>query len=320
MSTSATTHGTAFPSADVGAQRRPSTHSPTRYVAINVASQVWAAGTANSRARAPRGRRNLPRPCRGSLSAEAGALGRAIPIPSRLRTAHRRRYARRVVMEERVGGAAGGGPPPAVDAAHVLRRLRRRRGPGRRGRERDRRPRGRRRRCATRRGRRSSRMVKRGLLRRVAVGRQAYFGLTAFGRRTILDGRERTQASDVVDRDWDGRWTLRRLLAAGRSAARAARAEVAAGLGRLRDAAGRPVGRAARGRRGRPAGGPRRAAARDAFRGEPVAPSETSRMVAQCYDLDGLAAGYDAFLARWQPFAAEGARDETRPAAARASC
>ena len=53
-----------------------------------------------------------------------------------------------------------------------------------------------------------SRMTKRGLLRRVPSGRQAYFGLTEFGRRTVLEGRHRAQVADVVASRWDGRWTL----------------------------------------------------------------------------------------------------------------
>lgn len=162
-----------------------------------------------------------------------------------------------------------------------------------------------------------SRMVKRGLLRRVAVGRQAYFGPTAFGRRTILDGRERTQTADVVDRGWDGRWTFVSfsLPDSAQRERHVLRSRLAwGGFGMLQAGLW---------------GAPREIdvvgllADLDvlphvsAFRGEPVAPSETEWMVAQCYDLEGLATGYEAFLRRWEPLAHAEASDGHDPLAAR---
>ncbi len=152
-----------------------------------------------------------------------------------------------------------------------------------------------------------TRMVKRGLLRRVALGRKAYFGVTAFGRRTVLDGRGRAQVADVVDRDWDGRWTFvsYSLPDAAQRERHVLRSRLTwGGFGMLQ-----PGLWAA----------PREVAVIDlladldvmphvhAFRGEPSAPTETGHMVAQCFDLPVLAAGYDAFLSRWGPLAADGA-------------
>jgi phenylacetic acid degradation operon negative regulatory protein len=162
-----------------------------------------------------------------------------------------------------------------------------------------------------------SRMVKRGLLRREAVGRQAYFGLTPVGLCTVLDGRYRTQVSDVVDRNWDGRWTFVSfsLPDAAQRERHVLRSRLSwGGFGMLQ--AGLWAA-------------PRSVDVVDllsdlqvlthvnAFRGDPLAPSETERMVAQCYDLAVLAAGYTAFLERWQPLAATAAPDGLNPLTAR---
>lgn len=147
-----------------------------------------------------------------------------------------------------------------------------------------------------------SRMVKRGLLLRTAVGRQAYFGLTEFGRRTVLEGRTRAQDGDVVDREWEGRWTLvafslpeesqrqrhllrSRLTWAGFGMVQAGLwaaphtidvDELVADLD-----------------------------ARDfvtAFRAEPVDTAQTTALVGSAFDLGMLSARYEGFLARWRPF------------------
>ena len=52
-----------------------------------------------------------------------------------------------------------------------------------------------------------SRMTHRDLLERHAMGRQAFFGLTEFGRRTVLAGRARSDAGVLVQ-EWDGVWTF----------------------------------------------------------------------------------------------------------------
>lgn len=149
-----------------------------------------------------------------------------------------------------------------------------------------------------------SRMVKRGLLHRVAEGRQAYFGLTDFGRRTVLEGRERAQVADVVDRGWDGRWTF-----VGFSLPESSQRERHLLRSRLSWAG---FGMVQGGLWAAPHDVDVVALLDDldvlahvtAFRGEPLAPTETTRMVAEAFDLDVLAARYDAFVRRWTATAA----------------
>jgi DNA-binding transcriptional regulator PaaX len=52
-----------------------------------------------------------------------------------------------------------------------------------------------------------SRMSRRGLLRTVRRGRQAFLELTEHGTAVLRDGQRRLDG-DVVERHWDGRWTL----------------------------------------------------------------------------------------------------------------
>ena len=147
-----------------------------------------------------------------------------------------------------------------------------------------------------------NRMVKRGLLRRVAAGRHAYFGLTGFGLATVLDGRQRAQEADVVDRAWDGRWTLvsfslsedsqrerhelrSRLSWAGFGLVHAGlwAAPRAVDVSRLLG----DLGVLDRVR---------------AFSGEPVPPTIGEELVRAAYDLDTVAERYVEFVARWAPF------------------
>ncbi|MGE3810900.1 MAG: PaaX family transcriptional regulator C-terminal domain-containing protein [Candidatus Nanopelagicales bacterium] len=162
-----------------------------------------------------------------------------------------------------------------------------------------------------------NRMVKRGLLARQAIGRQAYFGLTAFGRRTVLDGRERAHLSELVDAGWDGRWTLvsfsmpedaskqrhelrSRLLWAGFGMVQpglwaAPRSVDVADL--IADLDGREHV--------------------DVFSGAPQAPSDGAEMLRRAFDLDALAARYDEFATRWSRLARAGARRTKDPLACR---
>jgi DNA-binding transcriptional regulator PaaX len=51
------------------------------------------------------------------------------------------------------------------------------------------------------------RMSRRGLLRTVRRGRQAFLALTEHGSVVLRDGQRRLDG-DIVEHDWDGRWTL----------------------------------------------------------------------------------------------------------------
>jgi len=162
-----------------------------------------------------------------------------------------------------------------------------------------------------------ARMVKRGLLVRVALGRQAYFGLSDFGRRTVLAGKERAQVADVVDRHWDGRWTLvafsfpedsqrerhvlrSRLSWAGFGMVQAGLwaaphdvdvVDLLSDLDALRFV--------------------------NAFIGEPLAPTEAARLVEASFDLATLAARHEGFLDRWGAVERVGAEAVADPLTAR---
>ena len=53
-----------------------------------------------------------------------------------------------------------------------------------------------------------SRMARRGLLTRNRVGRRVYIGLTRRADQILEDGYRRMWHTGVVNRDWDGTWTL----------------------------------------------------------------------------------------------------------------
>ena len=147
-----------------------------------------------------------------------------------------------------------------------------------------------------------SRMVSRGLLRREAQGRQAFFGLTEFGLRTVLDGRQRTQEADVVDRGWDGRWTMVSFSLPEDSQRKRhdLRSRLSwAGFGMVNAglwAAPHDVDVVALLKDLGVLDGVR------AFSGVPASPSDGSQLVRDLYDLDAIAATYDAFVQRWAPF------------------
>lgn len=145
-----------------------------------------------------------------------------------------------------------------------------------------------------------ARMVRRGLLHRVADGRKAYFGLTDFGRRTVLEGRERAQDTDLVDRDWDGRWTFVAfsLPEASQADRHRLRSRLAwAGFGMVQG-----------GLWAAPHAVDVTALLDDldvlghvtAFRGEPLPPTDAAQMVGEAFDLDALAGRYVEFVQRWQ--------------------
>jgi phenylacetic acid degradation operon negative regulatory protein len=147
-----------------------------------------------------------------------------------------------------------------------------------------------------------SRMGRRGLLRTVRQGRQAFLALTEHGTAVLRDGQRKLDG-DVVDRNWDGRWTLLTFSVpesrrADRHALRTrlgwfgfgslrsglwvstSDADVSATLAEL-DLLDRA----------------------EVFRAEAFRWTDPARIAAEAWDLRAIAAGYEDFLHRW----AEGA-------------
>lgn len=148
-----------------------------------------------------------------------------------------------------------------------------------------------------------NRMVKRGLLCRATSGRNAYFGLTEYGRRAVLDGKARVHRDDVINRSWDGTWTL--VSFSMPEDAQRARHELRArlswaGFGMVQAglwAAPRDVDIAA--------------LLSDldtrhfvkAFRGAPIEPTDAAAIVTEAFDLASQAARYGSFAERWTAMA-----------------
>ncbi|HET6711051.1 PaaX family transcriptional regulator C-terminal domain-containing protein [Amycolatopsis sp.] len=143
-----------------------------------------------------------------------------------------------------------------------------------------------------------SRMTRRDLLRTVRRGRQAFLALTAHGTAVLRDGQRKLDG-DVVDRHWDGRWTLLTFSVpesrrADRYALRtrlgwfgfgplrsglwvsASAADISAALAELDliDHA-------------------------EVFRAEPFMWTDPVRIAREAWDLPRIAAGYEQFLRRW---------------------
>lgn len=146
-----------------------------------------------------------------------------------------------------------------------------------------------------------NRMVRRGLLERRLSGRRGFYGLTDEGRAMTLGGRTRVSEQGVVARDWDGRWTV--VAFSMPEEWQRERHDLRA---RLQWAGFGPV-----------QGGlwvaPRAVDVTELVRGlrseefvrafdaVPIAPGDAGRLIGEAYDLEGLAARYVAFDARWRP-------------------
>lgn len=143
-----------------------------------------------------------------------------------------------------------------------------------------------------------ARMSRRDLLRTVRRGRRAFLGLTAHGSAVLRDGQRKLDG-DVVDRHWDGRWTL--LTFSVPESRRADRYALRTRLGWF-------------------GFGPLRsglwvsASAADiapalaeldlldhaeVFRAEPFMWTDPARIAREAWDLPRIAAGYEQFLRRW---------------------
>ncbi|MFC3890597.1 PaaX family transcriptional regulator C-terminal domain-containing protein [Lentzea rhizosphaerae] len=142
------------------------------------------------------------------------------------------------------------------------------------------------------------RMGRRGLLRTVRQGRQAFLGLTDHGTAVLRDGQRKLDG-DIVDSTWDGRWTL--LTFSVPESRRADRHALRTRLGWF-------------------GFGPLRSGLwvstsdadvsatlaeldlldhAEVFRAEAFRWTDPARIAAEAWDLPAIAAGYSDFLARW---------------------
>ncbi|GAA4953208.1 PaaX family transcriptional regulator C-terminal domain-containing protein [Actinoplanes utahensis] len=159
-----------------------------------------------------------------------------------------------------------------------------------------------------------SRMVHRGLLRRQRDGRRMYFGLTARAAGILHDGRRRIWETGAVNDRWDGTWTLLSfsLPESWQRQRHDLRSQLAwAGFGPLQGGLWIAPGRV-------PAQdivtGLGLSAHARVFHARAAELTDIAAMVGDAYDLAGLAARYQEFLARW-----EGTPPYTDPLAARLS-
>jgi phenylacetic acid degradation operon negative regulatory protein len=156
-----------------------------------------------------------------------------------------------------------------------------------------------------------TRMVKRDLLRRHRRGRRMYFGLTPRCDAVLREGHQRVWRAGVVNRDWDGTWTMLgfSLPENWRSQRHALRSRLVwAGFGPLQNGMwvapsqvdvpalveGLGLDRYLK-----------------VMVGRPARPTGDGELIRSAFDIPGMAARYQAFLDRWggrQPLA--GAPDD----------
>jgi DNA-binding transcriptional regulator PaaX len=143
-----------------------------------------------------------------------------------------------------------------------------------------------------------SRMSRRGLLHTVRRGRQAFLGLTEHGTSVLRDGQRKLDG-DVVERHWDGRWTL--LTFSVPETRRADRHALRTrlgwfGFGPLRS--GLWVSTSATDISSVLAELDLREHA-EVFRAEAFMWTDPARIAREAWDLGEIATGYDEFLQRW---------------------
>ncbi|MFF5262222.1 PaaX family transcriptional regulator C-terminal domain-containing protein [Actinomadura viridis] len=159
------------------------------------------------------------------------------------------------------------------------------------------------------------RMARRGLLARHRRGRRMYFGLTARSERILLDGEARVWRRGAVNADWDGRWTV--LAFSMPESWQRQRHDlrsrlVWAGFGPLGNGIWIAPSRVDVGEVIAPGGRDRGLGGRvKVFHGTAEEPTDVGRMIRDAFDLEALAAGYRAFLERWdRPDPIPGAPDD----------
>jgi phenylacetic acid degradation operon negative regulatory protein len=144
-----------------------------------------------------------------------------------------------------------------------------------------------------------ARMADRGLLKMLRRGRRAYAALLPYAEDVLREGATRLDA-EVVNRSWDGHWTLLAFSVpeSRRADRHTLRSHLAwAGFGPLRS--GLWIAHSP-------------ADVRDALRGlglldyvrifraQPQEPADPSMLVADAWDLETLAKGYRGFIERWE--------------------
>ncbi|MBE1496002.1 phenylacetic acid degradation operon negative regulatory protein [Amycolatopsis lexingtonensis] len=142
------------------------------------------------------------------------------------------------------------------------------------------------------------RMGHRGLLRTERRGRQAFLGLTAHGTEVLRDGQRKLEG-EVVDRHWDGRWTL--LTFSVPESRRADRHALRTRLGWF------GFGALRSGLWVSPSAQDVSAALAEldlldhaeVFRAESFLWTDPARIAAEAWDLAGIADGYTRFLRSW---------------------
>jgi phenylacetic acid degradation operon negative regulatory protein len=146
-----------------------------------------------------------------------------------------------------------------------------------------------------------SRMARRGLLRRVRLGRRAYLGLTPRIRDILRDGEARVWRTGAVNTQWDGTWTLLgfSLPDSWQRQRHELRSRLLwAGFGPLQGGlwiAPSQVDAAAL-TEGLDAGGHVRA-----FGARALPPTDVDGLLRDAWDLDAIAARYRGFVQRWSP-------------------
>lgn len=144
-----------------------------------------------------------------------------------------------------------------------------------------------------------ARMCRRGLLERHRLGKRVYFALTDHAATVLEEGGQRVEQLEAVNRNWDGTWTLLgfSLPETRRSDRHVLRSRLSwSGFGLLQSGVwiapravdveavleGLDVARHVK-----------------AFRARTLLPTDVDEMIADAWDLDGLAARYREFLVRW---------------------
>jgi phenylacetic acid degradation operon negative regulatory protein len=161
-----------------------------------------------------------------------------------------------------------------------------------------------------------TRMVNRELLRRQRFGRTMYFGLTPRAIELLHDGQRRIWETGAVNDRWDGTWTLLcfSLPESWQRQRHGLRSQLAwAGFGPLQGGLWIAPGHV--GVEPIVSGLGLEAHVR-VFRARADELTDLRQLIADAYDLPGVAARYEDFLNRWEPAAAPNGSDND-PVAAR---